>query len=151
MLAPIKTEPAHVALDCVDIFLLFPGRVGVIETQVATAAEFLCDPEIEGRSIWHVRYGDNRSVRVETRVYDALDGGRESILSLTISRIKSRLAPAGAFRLMSCRTALFFEFAFARTAMARRLCAKSRPAPQGGNFWLDEKIFFFLGGGGGGR
>ena len=47
MLAPIEAEPAHVAHDGVDIFLLFLGRVGVVEAQVAVAAEFLGDAEIE--------------------------------------------------------------------------------------------------------
>ena len=47
VLAPIEAEPAHVALDRVDIFLLFLGRVGVVEAQVAVAAEFLGDAEIE--------------------------------------------------------------------------------------------------------
>ena len=47
VLAPIEAEPAHVALDGVDIFLLFLGRVGVVETQMAAAAEFLRDAEIQ--------------------------------------------------------------------------------------------------------
>ena len=47
MLAPIEAEPAHVALDGVDIFLLFLGRVGVVEAQIAMAAEFLRDAEIQ--------------------------------------------------------------------------------------------------------
>ncbi len=47
VLAPIEAEPAHVALDRVDIFLLLLGRIGVVEAQVATAAEFLGDPEIQ--------------------------------------------------------------------------------------------------------
>ena len=47
MLAPIEAEPAHVALDGVDIFLLFLGRVGVVEAQIAVAAEFLRDAEIQ--------------------------------------------------------------------------------------------------------
>ena len=47
VLAPIEAEPAHVALDGVDIFLLFLGRIGVVEAQVAVAAEFLGDAEIE--------------------------------------------------------------------------------------------------------
>ncbi len=45
--APVEAEPAHVALDRVDIFLLFLGRVGVVETQVAASAIFLRHPEIE--------------------------------------------------------------------------------------------------------
>ena len=47
MLAPVEAEPAHVALDGVDIFLLFLGRVGVIETQIAMAAELLRHAEVE--------------------------------------------------------------------------------------------------------
>ena len=47
MLAPVEAEPAHVALDGVDIFLLFLGRIGVVETQMAAAAEFLGNAEIQ--------------------------------------------------------------------------------------------------------
>ena len=47
MLPPIEAEPAHVGLDGVDIFLLFLGRIGVVETQIAMAAEFLGDAEIQ--------------------------------------------------------------------------------------------------------
>ena len=45
--APVEAEPAHVALDGVDIFLLLLGRVGVVEAQVAVAAELLRHAEIE--------------------------------------------------------------------------------------------------------
>src|SRR5215468_10126164 len=44
---PIEAEPAHVALDRVDIFLLFSGRVGVVETQMTAAAELLRNAEVE--------------------------------------------------------------------------------------------------------
>ena len=47
VLAPVEAEPAHVALDRVDVFLLFLGRVGVVEAQVAAPAEFLRHAEIE--------------------------------------------------------------------------------------------------------
>ncbi len=47
VLAPVEAEPAHVALDGVDIFLLFLHRVGIVEAQVAAAAEFLGDAEIQ--------------------------------------------------------------------------------------------------------
>ena len=47
VLPPIEAEPAHVAHDGIDIFLLFLGRVGVVEAQVAMAAEFLGNAEIE--------------------------------------------------------------------------------------------------------
>jgi hypothetical protein len=45
--SPVIAEPVHVGLDRVDIFLLFLGRVGVIEAQMALAGEFLRDAEIE--------------------------------------------------------------------------------------------------------
>ena len=47
VLAPVEAEPAHVRLDRVDIFLLFLGRVGVVEAQIAVAAKLLRDPEVE--------------------------------------------------------------------------------------------------------
>ena len=47
VLAPIEAEPAHVALDGVDIFLRLLGRVGVVVAQVAVAAELLRHAEIE--------------------------------------------------------------------------------------------------------
>ncbi len=47
MRPPVEAEPAHVALDGVDIFLLLLHRIGIVETQVAAAAELLRHPEIE--------------------------------------------------------------------------------------------------------
>ena len=44
---PIVAEPAHIGLDGVDIFLLFLGRIGVVEAQVAVAGKLLRDAEIE--------------------------------------------------------------------------------------------------------
>ena len=66
VLAPIEAEPAHVALDGVDIFLLFLGRIGVVETQMAAAAEFLPPRRNSGRSTWRGRYADSRSARAES-------------------------------------------------------------------------------------
>src|SRR5881227_3717709 len=45
--APVEAEPAHVALDGVDVFLVLLGGVGVVEAQMTAAAEFLGDAEIE--------------------------------------------------------------------------------------------------------
>ncbi len=44
---PVKAEPAHVALDRVDVFLLFAGRVGVVKAQMAAPAIFLRHAKIE--------------------------------------------------------------------------------------------------------
>ena len=47
MLAPVEPEPADVGLDGVDVLLLFLHRVGVVEAQVAAAAELAGDAEVE--------------------------------------------------------------------------------------------------------
>jgi hypothetical protein len=44
---PIVAEPSHIRLDGVDILLLFLGRIGVVEAQVAVARKFLRNAEIE--------------------------------------------------------------------------------------------------------
>ena len=44
---PIETQPAYAVLDGVDIFLLLLRRVRVVEPQIACAAEFPGDPEID--------------------------------------------------------------------------------------------------------
>ena len=44
---PLIAEPAHVGLDGIDIFLLFLGRIGVVEAQIAAPCKFLRDAEIE--------------------------------------------------------------------------------------------------------
>ena len=47
VVAPVEAEPAHVALDGVDVLLLLLHRVGVVEAQVAAPAELLGDAEIQ--------------------------------------------------------------------------------------------------------
>ncbi len=47
MLAPVEAEPAHVLLDRLDVLELLLDRVGVVEAQVAAAAELGGDPEVE--------------------------------------------------------------------------------------------------------
>ncbi|MCY1411808.1 hypothetical protein D3C76_1052010 [compost metagenome] len=43
---PVETQPLDIALDGVDVFLVFLGRVGVIETQMTDTAEFLGQAEV---------------------------------------------------------------------------------------------------------
>src|SRR5215471_18207588 len=45
--APVETEPTHVALDGIDIFLLLLHWIGVVEAQMTTAAELLGHAEVE--------------------------------------------------------------------------------------------------------
>ena len=47
MCAPVEPQPAHILLDRVDELLLFLGRVGVVEPQMATAAIFLSHAEVQ--------------------------------------------------------------------------------------------------------
>jgi len=47
VLAPIVSKPFDVGLNRIDELLLFPGRVGVIEPQMAAPAELLRDAEVE--------------------------------------------------------------------------------------------------------
>ena len=44
---PFVAEPAHIGLDGIDVFLLFLGRIGVVEAQIAAASKLLRDAEIE--------------------------------------------------------------------------------------------------------
>src|SRR5882724_10887560 len=45
--SPVVTEPVHVGLNGIDIFLLFLGRVGVVEAQMALSGKLLRDAEIQ--------------------------------------------------------------------------------------------------------
>src|SRR5947207_6621942 len=49
--SPVIAEPVHVGLDGIDIFLLFLGRIGVVEAQMAAPAELLRDAEIKGNRL----------------------------------------------------------------------------------------------------
>ncbi len=85
VLAPVEAEPLHVALDGVDVLLLLPGRVGVVEAQVAAAAELLGDAEVEadrlGVADMQVAVGLRRKARhhalvparLQVRLHDVAD------------------------------------------------------------------------------
>src|SRR4029079_17826406 len=47
IVAPVEAEPAHVGLDGVDVLLFLPGRIGVVEAQVAAPAELFGYAEVE--------------------------------------------------------------------------------------------------------
>ena len=46
MLAPVEAQPAHVALDGIDVLLLLLGRVRVVEAQVAAPADSFGTPKL---------------------------------------------------------------------------------------------------------
>jgi hypothetical protein len=48
---PVEAEPAHRVDDRIDVLLLLFLRVGVVEAQVADAAVFLRQAEVEGDAL----------------------------------------------------------------------------------------------------
>lgn len=44
---PLEAQPLDVGLDGIDVLLVFLGRVGVIEAQMAIASEFLGQAEVQ--------------------------------------------------------------------------------------------------------
>src|SRR6185436_12846390 len=94
VLAPIEAEPAHVALDGVDIFLLFLGRVGVVEAEMTAAAELLGDAEIEadrlGMADMKVAVGLGRKAR---------DHGRATLgVEIGLDDVADKVAPGFFYR-----------------------------------------------------
>src|SRR5262249_44224668 len=51
VLAPVVTEPAHVALDRLHVLDALLGRVRVVEAQMAGAAVLSRDPEVDGEGL----------------------------------------------------------------------------------------------------
>src|SRR4051812_24736383 len=75
--SPVEAEPAHVALDGVDIFLLLPGRIGVVETQMAAACELFGDAEIQGDRLRMPEMQVSVRLRRKTRHHALMLSGRE--------------------------------------------------------------------------
>ena len=44
---PFKAEPMYVFFNRVHVFGVFFFRIGVVEAQIAAAAEFICHAEIQ--------------------------------------------------------------------------------------------------------
>ena len=47
MLVPVKAQPLHAVENSVDVFLLFFGRIGVIEAHITTSVVVTRQPEVE--------------------------------------------------------------------------------------------------------
>jgi hypothetical protein len=66
---PIESEPTHVGLDRIDVLDLLGGRIGVVEAQVAQAAEAPREPEVEADRLGvpdvEVAVGFGRKARVD--------------------------------------------------------------------------------------
>src|SRR5262249_19518141 len=123
MPVPIEAEPAHVALDRVDILLLFPGRVGVVEAQVTAAAELLRDAEVERDRLGVADV--EIAVRLGGKAGDdcanapGLEFRREDVANKIATRISNDC--------FGCR----HPRALRRGASARSLCGKSASNRQG--------------------
>ena len=90
MVAPIEAEPVDVLLDGVDELLLFLGRIGVVEAQVALAAELLRDAEIQA---YRLGVADMEiAVRLRRKPGDDLAGaaGREIGLDDVANEVATR-------------------------------------------------------------
>ena len=117
--SPVEAEPANVALDGVDIFLLLLGRICVIEAQMTAAAEFLRHAEVQadrlGVTDVQVSVGLRREACHHTRV--AVRG------EVSGDDIANEVAPRLCHRGWSFRHA-------ASCSRNRGLCAKSASTRQ---------------------
>ena len=48
---PLEAQPLDIGLDRVDVFLIFLGRIGVVETQVALAAELFGQAKVQADAL----------------------------------------------------------------------------------------------------
>src|SRR5215471_1001603 len=122
MPAPVETEPAHIALDCVDVFLLLLGGIGVIKAQVAAAPVVLRYTEVEadrlGVADVQVAVGFGRKARDDRLVSPRLEVGLDDVAN----EVAAGLAQYR--RLGVCHVLGFRRF------VCCRLSAKSGPVSQ---------------------
>ena len=84
---PFEAEPLDIALDCVDVFLIFFRRVGVVETKIALAAKRFRQTEVQadrfGMTDVQITVGLRRKARDDlgmlTRLQVGLDDRAEKI------------------------------------------------------------------------
>ena len=97
MLAPVEAEPAHVALDGVDVLLLLLGRVGVVEAQMAAPAELLGDAEVEADRLGVA------DVQIAVRLgRKARHHGRVPLgVEIGLDDVANEIAPAFCYRLLA--------------------------------------------------
>jgi hypothetical protein len=124
MLAPVEAEPAHVAHDGVDVLLLLPGRVGVVEAQMAAPAELRRHAEVQADGLGvadvQIAVGLRREARDDLLVAPRRDIGADDVPD-EIARISRRLAHAHAHRSI-------------RRTGRRSLCGRLGCARQGSSF-----------------
>jgi hypothetical protein len=69
VLPPVETQPLHGLDDGIDVFLLFLGRIGVVEAHVAGAAVGFREAEVQadalGVAVMQVAVGLRREARFD--------------------------------------------------------------------------------------
>ena len=89
--SPVVAEPVHVGLNRIDIFLLFPGRIGVVEAQVAAPGKFLRDAEIQrdrlGVADVQIAVRLRREARHDLRVLFGVEIGLDDVANEIASRL----------------------------------------------------------------
>ena len=88
---PFATEPADVLHDGIDVFGFFLGGIGVVEAQIAFAAEFLRESEIDGDGFGVADVQIAVRLRREARVHAA-----PVFIGLQILEMMSRMKFEGA-------------------------------------------------------
>ncbi|EJT84048.1 hypothetical protein PPS11_27281 [Pseudomonas putida S11] len=76
---PVEAQPLDITLDGVDVLLVFLGRVGIVETQVADAPEFLGQAEVDA----------DRLGVTDVQVADWASGGKRVTMLLCLPESRS--------------------------------------------------------------
>lgn len=127
VLAPVEAEPAHIALDGVDVLLLLLRRIGVVEAQVAAAAELPGHSEIQADRLSMADVEVAVRLRWKTRDHRLVAAGREVGLNDLPDEIAAGLCRR--------RRVARHRAPVRRRSAARMSCAKSaagRQAPCSG-------------------
>ncbi|MCY1441635.1 hypothetical protein D9M71_579560 [compost metagenome] len=78
---PLEAQPAHIAFDGVDVLLVFLGRIGVVEPQMAVATELPGQAEVQadrlGMADMQVAIGLRRKAGNDLLVLAAVQVGLE--------------------------------------------------------------------------
>src|SRR6267142_5907325 len=127
MIAPIEAEPGQIALDGVDIFLLFLGRIGVVEAQMTAAAELLRDAEIEAD-----RFGvADMEIAVGLRREPSHDGFHAARIQVILDDVADEVAPRLPYRRLDRHSNTPSARGHALPARHLRLLANPRFAAKG--------------------
>src|SRR6185437_2141621 len=128
ILPPIEAEPAHIALDRVDIFLIFLGRIGVVVAQIAAAAELFGDTKIQayrlGVTNVQIAVGFGREARDDRLVLPRRQIAAHDVADKILARFAYR-------RVGECHGVNLFRSNVAWRISRPRVDSKAASAPAG--------------------